>query len=241
MSRHHQESWLQTPLGGYLQQQEQALFDAAVGDIFGFNAVQFGLPQLDLLRCSRMPFALRCGARSGALHCLSTHLPLQTNSIDLLLLPHVLEFSDDPHQTLREAGRVLVPEGHLLLSGFNPMSAWGIKRMLARAKGYPWHGSFFTLIRIRDWLALLDFEIVQVQTACRALPVSGWLRRSPPAGGRGRTWWPATGGVYFIVARKRVLGMRVIRPDWKKIRLEKLVTVPTQRRPLQQQDANERK
>lgn len=233
MSTHQQEHWLQTPLGKYLQAEEQALFDAAMGNIFGFNALQYGMPQVDLLRQCRMPFVLRAGAQYGAVRCLSTQLPLQTNSIDLLLLPHVLEFSVDPHQTLREAERILVPEGHLLISGFNPVSAWGLKRRLGRAREYPWCGDFFTLTRIRDWLALLDFEIDNIEMSCQILPFSNpiWLKRCQFMNKAGKGW---LGGVYFITARKKILGMRLIRPDWKRSRLEQLVTAPSQRQPSQQ-------
>ena len=104
---HNQQSWLATSLGTYLRGQEQQLYDAAVSDIFGFNAVQLGMPDEDLLRNCRMPFMIKSDVNAGAVHCLPTQLPFQTNSIDLLLLPHVLEFSEDPHQTLRDAGRVL--------------------------------------------------------------------------------------------------------------------------------------
>lgn len=232
---HNQQSWLVTSLGTYLRGQEQQLYDAAVSDIFGFNAVQLGMPDEDLLRNCRMPFMIKSDVNAGAVHCLPTQLPFQTSSIDLLLLPHVLEFSEDPHQTLRDAGRVLVPEGHIVISGFNPLSAWGLKRLTARSKGYPWQGDFFSSLRIRDWLALLDFEIVTLKMACYALPFQNpsWLNRCICLDGIGNRCWPMMGGIYFIVAKKRVLGMRVIRPDWKKNRFKSLVSVRTQRQPTQ--------
>jgi len=204
-------------------------------DIFGFNAVQLGMLQMDLLQCSRMPFSLRADVAGGAVRCQSTQLPFQTSSIDLLLLPHMLEFSDDPHQTLRDAGRVLVPEGHIVISGFNPFSAWGLKRMAVRRKGYPWQGTFFSLLRIRDWLELLDFEIVEVKMACYKLPFSNpaWLKRCQFMDRIGNRWWPMIGGIYFIVARKRVLGMRVIRPGRQPNRLKSLVVAPTRTQPTQ--------
>lgn len=232
---HDQQSWLASPLGVYLQLKEQALYDAAVADIFGFNAVQLGMLQMDLLQSSRMPFSLRADVAAGAVRCQSMQLPFQTSSIDLLLLPHMLEFSDDPHQTLREAGRVLVPEGHIIISGFNPFSAWGLKRMAAGRKGYPWQGTFFSLPRIRDWLELLDLEIVEVKMACYKLPFSNptWLKRCQFMDRIGNRWWPVVGGIYFIVARKRVLGMRVIRPGRQQNRLKSLVVAPTRTQPTQ--------
>ncbi|MDX9950698.1 MAG: methyltransferase domain-containing protein [Methylophilaceae bacterium] len=232
---HDRHSWLQSPLGLYLQEKEQPLYDAAVADIFGFNAVQLGMLELDLLQASRMPFVFGADAAAGLVRCQSAQLPFQTASIDLLLLPHMLEFSVDPHQTLRDAGRVLVPEGHIIISGFNPFSSWGLKRLLSRSKGYPWQGTFFSLPRIRDWLELLDFEIVEVRTACYKLPLSNptWLKRCRFMDRAGGRWWPMTGGIYFIVARKRVLGMRVIRPGRNHSRLKSLMAVPTRTQPTQ--------
>ena len=134
------DAWLQTPQGKYILEWEQARFDQMVADIFGFNAVQIGLPQCDCLRANRMPLrfnydsAMPAGVLGDA-----HHLPLAGNSVDLVVLPHVLEFAADPHQILREVERVLVPEGQVLISGFNPFSLWGIKRRLAgRQAAFPW-------------------------------------------------------------------------------------------------------
>ena len=232
MSIEHQDQWLQTSLGNYLQTQEQALFDHAVSDVFGFNAVQVGMLGMDLLRNSRMPFCLRADVNGGAVYCEPSQLPFMTNSIDLLQLPHVLEFSEDPHQTLREAERVLVPEGHIMISGFNPISSWGLKRLTAKDEGYPWNGNFMTLLRIKDWLALLGFEVTATRMACYAPPCRNpsWLGRFRRLDKAGGGWWPMTGVIYFITAKKRVLGMRLIRPNWQAAKLKsKLVPTPTQK------------
>ena len=243
MSADTQHEWLTTPLGAYLQQQEQALFDSAVSDVFGFNAVQIGMATMDLLRSSRIPFSFKAGNGQGDALCDSRYLPFLSNSIDLLLLPHALEFSHDPHQTLREAERVLVPEGHIMLAGFNPISAWGLKRALTKDDGYPWNGSFLRLPRIKDWLALLGFEMVAGRMACYAPPFANpaWRRRFEFMDKSGDRWWPMMGGIYFIVAKKRVLGMRVIRPNWNKSGLKpNLVSVPSQTQPSQKIDNNKR-
>ncbi len=236
MSTDAQHEWLATPLGAYLQEREQALFDNAVSDVFGFNAVQIGMTPMDLLRSSRIPFSFKAGNGQGDALCDSRHLPFLSNSIDLLLLPHALEFSHNPHQTLREAERVLVPEGHIMLTGFNPISAWGLKRGLTKDGGYPWNGSFLSLLRVKDWLALLGFEVVSGRMACYAPPFANpaWLQRFEFMDRSGDRWWPMMGGVYFMVAKKRVLSMRVIRPNWKNSKLKpSLVSVSSQRQPSQ--------
>jgi SAM-dependent methyltransferase len=240
MATYTEQDWLQTPLGGYLLAAEQALFDAAVTDLFGFNAVQLGMPQVDLLRDCRVPFRCRAAPVAAAnLCCNSVQLPFAASSIDVLLLPHILEFSINPHHTLREAERVLRPEGHLVLSGFNPISLWGARRLLDRGGEYPWQGRFITLLRLKDWLALLGFEVMAGRMACYAPPVrkARWLQRCRFMDGAGDRWWPMLGGVYFLVAKKRVTGMRLIRPQWNGARVARaLMPKPTQRTETQKID-----
>lgn len=228
-----EQDWLQTPLGRYLLAQEQTLFDATVVDLFGFNALQLGMPDVDLLRNSRIPFRFKASTHGDtALRCDSVQLPFATNSADLVLLPHVLEFSSNPHDTLREAERILLPEGHLVLSGFNPLSLWGARRLLDHDRAYPWQGKFIHLLRIKDWLALLGFEVIAGRMGCYAPPLRNetWLKRSQFMDGAGDRWWPMLGGVYFLVAKKRVTGMRLIRPSWNGARVARvLMPKPTQK------------
>ena len=127
----NQKDWLNTTLGQCLLKREQAMFDSMVGDVFGFNAIQLGMLQMDTLKNSRIPNILHLGNREGDAYCESDYLPFAECCIDLVCLPHVLEFSHNPHQSLREAERVLVPEGYLIITGFNPISTWGLKRVLA--------------------------------------------------------------------------------------------------------------
>ena len=217
-----QQLWFNSTLGQYLLAREQAMYDAVVGDIFGFNALQLGLSQLDALKNSRVPHLLQVGNREGDTLCESDYLPFAESCIDLICLPHVLEFSRDPHQTLREVERVLVPEGYLILTGFNPISVWGLKQTLTKdendAENYPWNGHFFTLSRIKDWLALLGLEFVSGSMHCYQPPINDekWLKRFEFTDKLGEKWWPMMGGLYFIVAKKRVVNMHLLKPSWKK-------------------------
>lgn len=219
-------AWLDTHQGQYLLAREQDYFDRSVADIFGFNAVQLGLPEHDFLRASRMPLRFTAAHEVGA-HVLMEmeELPFESGSIDLALLPHVLEFNKHPHQILREIERVLRPEGNVIISGFNPRSLWGLRRAMGSKAGYPWCGEFITLSRLKDWLALLGFEIVGGRFACYAPPMISpkWLERChfmEPAGDR---WWAVCGGVYYLHAVKRVPGMRLIKPQWNKGLVSKLI------------------
>lgn len=220
-----QQDWLNTTLGQYVLAREQVMYDETVGDIFGFNALQLGLLPLDTLKNSRIPHLIRVGNRDGDANCESDYLPFANSCIDLVCLPHVLEFSRNPHQTLREAERVLVPEGHLIITGFNPISAWGIKQTLSKNTNYPWCGHFFTLSRIKDWLALLGLEFVSGQMNGYEPPVNDekWLKHFAFMDNTGNKWWPMMGGLYFIVAKKRVVNMTLLKPNWKQNALKSLV------------------
>jgi SAM-dependent methyltransferase len=212
-------TWFDTALGRYVLEREREYFDRNVADIFGYNALQFGLPQIDLLRDSRIPSRWCIGAAGAtALYADFRDLPIAANSIDLVLLPHVLEFSDDPHQILREVVRVLVPEGHVIISGFNPWSLLGLKRFAPGARAQmPWSGRFINLPRLKDWLSLLSFDVVggRMQGYLPPFSQERWLRRFGFLDAAGDRWWPFAGGVNLLQAVKRVRGMRVIPPSWR--------------------------
>ncbi|RFC36958.1 MAG: Methyltransferase domain-containing protein [Candidatus Nitrotoga sp. LAW] len=218
--------WFATPPGKYLLECEQALFDHSVTDIFGFNALQLGLAEHDFLRASRMPLRAIVGNETEAQVRLDMdELPFGCSSLDLVLLPHVLEFNAHPHQILREVERVLRPEGNVIISGFNPRSLWGARRMLGPRTNFPWRGDFIALSRLKDWLALLGFEVITGRFACYAPPFANpnWLNRfnfMEPAGDR---WWAVWGGVYFLQAIKHVPGMNLIKPKWNERLVGKLI------------------
>lgn len=220
--------WFNTPQGQYLLAREQGYFDRSVADIFGFNALQVGLPQHDFLRASRMPLRFTAAKEAGAQVLMELEeLPFESGSVDLAMLPHVLEFQKHPHQILREIERVLRPEGQLIISGFNPRSLWGARRALGSKTGYPWCGDFITLSRLKDWLALLGFEVVGGSFACYAPPMISpkWLQRCHFMEPNGDRWWAVCGGVYYLQAVKRVPGMRLIKPQWNKGLVSKLIPV----------------
>lgn len=224
------EAWLASPPGQYVLSQEQQWFDKTVVDVFGFNAVQIGLPQLHSLRENRMPMRAllaECGSNlnplEGAPQAPSWHvieglfdeLPFAAESVDLLVLPHVLEFANDPHHILREADRVLVPEGRLILTGFNPASLWGVRQYLGRLVGKPFlprEGQFINLLRVRDWLKLLNFSLDRGHFACYKFPVQGEsaMNRMNYLEPMGNRWWPIFGAVFMVSAVKRQPGIRLV-------------------------------
>lgn len=235
--------WLGTPPGRYLHEWEQLQLDRAVSDMFGFHALQLGLPELDALRANRMPhrwvaldsayaglrnsFATQlrsstCEPANGltgtplGLLCDFESLPFPSNSLDLVVLPHALELARDPHETLREVERVLVPEGRVVIMGFNPASLWGLWHRLGRwgiknAAALP-QGEFIAYWRLRDWLRLLGLEVETGGFGCYrpALQSERMLERLAWMDDAGDRWWPVLGAVYFIVAVKRVKGMHLV-------------------------------
>ncbi|MDR3481797.1 MAG: methyltransferase domain-containing protein [Burkholderiaceae bacterium] len=224
--------WLETPPGNYVRAWEQARLDALTVDIFGFNALQIGLPQIQALQANRMqskwltdthlPPATPNGepARVVVIHDFA-ELPFASQSIDLVVLPHVLEFASEPHQVLREVERVLIPEGQVIVCGFNPASQWGLRQVLGRVSGahfLPLDGEFISLPRLKDWLKLLNMEVNRGHFGCYAPPFSSekWLNRFAFMEKAGDRWWPYLGAVYMVQAIKRVKGMRLIGPAWSK-------------------------
>lgn len=209
--------------------------DRLVADIFGFHALQLGLPEVDALRANRMqhrwlaldtayegwsPAGSVEGSQTVAdavhLRCDFESLPFPSSSLDLVVLPHALELARDPHHTLREVERVLVPDGRVVIAGFNPASLWGLRQRMGRwgmgrALVLP-QGEFIAYWRLRDWLRLLDLE---VETGCFGcyrplLRHEKWWGRCQWMETAGERWWPVLGAVYFLVAVKRVRGMRLV-------------------------------
>ncbi|HEX4511069.1 MAG TPA: methyltransferase domain-containing protein, partial [Burkholderiaceae bacterium] len=246
----------------------QARIDRAVYDIFGYHALQMGLPELDGLRANRMPhrwrasdglaavepialepeddpeFRPRASAVSIGLRCDAEALPFKDSSIDLVVMPHTLELAGDAHVALSEATRVLVPGGRLVIVGFNPASLWGLRQRLGRTRVglglgesrlfLPDAGEFIGYWRLRDWLKLLSFDIEAGRFGCYRPPwnTEKWLARWSWMEAAGDRWWPVLGAVYFLVAVRRVHGVRLVgRVRKQRVNRGARATVIAQRRP----------
>jgi SAM-dependent methyltransferase len=237
---------------------EQTQLDRVVSDVFGYHALQLGLPQLDTLRENRMPCrGLVLDAASGAsapysfpraqahagnrvsepergsalgelaqlpapfgrsaVWCDLLDLPFEAQSVDLIVMPHTLEFTSDPHRLLREAERVLMPEGQLIILGFNSLSLWGARQSVGKMTGRPFVPAAVDLIaftRLKDWIKLLGFDLERGRFGCYRPPLGSeqWLARYGFMEAAGDRWWPIFGATYMIKAIKRVRGMRLVGP-----------------------------
>ncbi len=240
-------SWLKTAPGAYVLAWEQQRLDRAVADRFGFHALQLGLPTIDALRANRMPYRwvaqpawsapdasdTSAPVVGASLCCDFDALPFPSHSIDLIVLPHTLELARDAHLTLREVERVLVPEGRVVITGFNPASLWGLRQQLGhivRGAGLgrrhdpylPRSGDFIGYWRLRDWLRLLGFELEGGHFGAYRPPLRTelWLQRYAWMDRIGDRCWPVLGAVYQLEAVKRVRGMRLVglaRRDKRKV------------------------
>ena len=276
-------AWTNSPPGRYVLEWEQTQLDRVVSDVFGYHALQLGLPQLDALRENRMPCrglvldaasgasapysfprsaahpgnpagnslndslnnGLNNGANGGmsngtghgtthgparntfaplpapggrsAVWCDLLDLPFEAQSVDLIVMPHTLEFTSDPHRLLREAERVLMPEGQLIILGFNSLSLWGARQSVGKMTGRPFVPAAVDLIaftRLKDWIKLLGFDLERGRFGCYRPPLDSeqWLSRYAFMEAAGDRWWPIFGATYMIKAIKRVRGMRLVGP-----------------------------
>jgi SAM-dependent methyltransferase len=225
-ARRSLRAWLRRAPGSLVLEAERRRLEAVLPDLFGFHLLQVEhLGDTDLVAASRVRHRMVMGLDDPPagvpypfIRASGEAMPIAADSVDVVVLPHVLEFQGNPHQTLREVERVLVPEGHVVITGFNPLSLLGLRRLLpGRKRHAPWSGSFLASIRVRDWLALLGFEVVY-SGSCFYRPPFGNRRLMDRLGGMERldgSLWELFGGVYVVVGRKRAVTLTPLRPSWR--------------------------
>lgn len=216
--------WYQTPVGKQAEQSEVACVERMLENAFGHFVVQIGCgggfcESLERTRIrTRVVLCERsCPCRERlAVHAQPSELPFDAASIDALIMPHTLDFSAHPQRVLREAERVLIPEGRLIVIGFNPFSTWGLIRGVGRQRRVPWSGNQLTSSRLIDWLNLLGFQLELRQWLLFRPPWrSAYTKRLDWIEESGARWWPMFGGAYVIRAVKRVSLPTHLRPSWK--------------------------
>lgn len=217
------ERWFQTPLGRSLLADQRRLLEQVLGDRTGARQLQVGVShRLPLASCTDYSQKIITTPEwfphmpDGVVVCDADELPFPGDSMDLVLLHHTADFSLYPHQVLREAARVLRGEGMVALIGFNPMSLWGVRRLVSRHREGPWGGRFLLRGRMEDWLYLLGFCVEETVTGYYRLPVQRGVAASLQAGSDGgdiNRFLPM-GAYYCILARKRVTARLPRRPAW---------------------------
>ncbi len=221
-----QQSWNQSPLGQYLQSQEAALLTEVVPNLFGYYLLQIGEGYgVNALAASRIKNKIlllnqephiidhpeRIVFEEGM-------LPIASDSIDVVILPHTLELEADPHQLLREVERILIAEGVLIILGHNPYSFWGLRKVLRlRRERYPRDRSYFGSRRVSDWMGLLGFDTEQILPYLFFPPIQrlvsfAFVHKFDSVC---QQYLPFLGGAYLYVAKKRVSTLTPIRPQWR--------------------------
>lgn len=221
----HWNHWLPNQSWGHqLLAAEEQIFSRLLNKHYGKHALLLGVPhQYQLLNATAVPFHSLLspfvvkddlpGYIEGDFH----ELPILTGSIDIVLLPHTLEFIDNPRQLLAEACRIIKPEGLIVICGFNPYSLWGVRKIFTRDKITPWNANFLPAHRIKKWLQLADFEMEKHSSILFPPP---FKQHSVYAKFQflekvGRAVTPKLGGVYILLARAKVVPLTPIRMKWK--------------------------
>lgn len=231
------QAWWESPLGQAFLDEQKRLLDVQLQDLFGFYLIQMGVdPSQDLTQSSRIGHRINLwlpgsGQATGfvptttgtsRLSPLVTELhqlPLPDESVDLVVLHHLLDFSQRPHQILREVQRVLIPRGQVIVIGFNPRSFWGLLgRVLSLFRSRPlWRRQNLPMHRLKDWCHLLDLELVSFQRGFYQPPIQhkGLLKGMKCLNAWGAKFNVPGGGFYLIQACKQVTGAIAVRPDWE--------------------------
>jgi SAM-dependent methyltransferase len=221
----HWNQWLsQHFLGQHLLKTEGQLLGQLLDRHYGKHVALIGVPnQYELLKVTHVPVHTLVspltphGPLCGFIEGEFQELPLLTGSMDLVILPHSLEFIDNPRQLLSEACRIIKPEGLIVICGFNPYSLWGLKRFFKKHPSNHWHGNSIRPTLVKNWLDLADFAMEKHLSALFAPPVYHqklydklqFLEKV------GNICFPQMGGIYIIISRAKVIPLTPIRLKWK--------------------------
>lgn len=229
MNQKYQEFgvWLRKPLGQTLLQMEQKILKSywksflgeylfILGDAIQYILVEESQSQKKFILT---PNDCRFMGRTNLIYTQYEALPILPDSADVIVLPHILEFSEDAYQVLREVEIALRPEGDLIIVGFNPFSFWGLRRLFHFRKKVPWSGIFRRSGRIRDWLQVLNFEVVFSKKGFYRPPLNnqklfGHLKFIEKLC---QLCLPCLGGIYIILAKKKVFSATAIKSQWKQV------------------------
>ncbi|MGB6976463.1 MAG: methyltransferase domain-containing protein [Gammaproteobacteria bacterium] len=204
--------WHSQSPGKNLLAAERLALQSLLADKFGYHALQLGrIKGNNWLESSRMlhkiflsPVADDSSANNRICADFAA-LPFAPDSIDLAVVPHVLEFAAEPLQILQEIYTVLIPEGYIVVLGYNPLSLWGGTKLIKSRRCYPWHGQFVTSYRVRRWLRDIGYWVVDHKSLFFRPPLasSAWQEKLLFLEGVGQMLWPYFGAAFLIVAQKR--------------------------------------
>ena len=207
--------WFSGPRGAALLALESALVGETLEDCFGWEMLQVGAwgeGRGLLLGARTRSQALAASSLVSGCDLVSrlSQLPIASDSVDTVLLPHTLEFESDPYSVLREADRVLAGDGKLVILAFAPWSPWGLRAATTHAGYPPGLRRLISERRLRDWLRLLGYDIGEARRYLHELP---WGEPAAVTLRTRRSWWyPLPGGAVVLKARKRLHSLTPLRP-----------------------------
>lgn len=233
---------MQTDLGAYVIQQETKVLCNLINNNFFKNILIVGEPKFSLIEDSLLAerhksiyqFILhprlsgddkpsKQTPKSMMIAGRQDKIPIENDSIDMVILPHSLEMMANPHEILRESHRILRAEGKILITGFNDCSLWGLFRLIARIfVKAPWKNNFLAVTKLFDWLALLGFDDSTVTYYCYNLPISNQkiLNKLVFLEFIGNFMPFPLGNIYTITACKRVIPLTpIFLKKWDNIHL----------------------
>ncbi len=198
------ERWADLPHGELIRDDVQQRLDSWWPRLFGYHLLKLG-PLSAELNSLASSISHQCSLFQGECANIEgeyTSLPLRNSSIDATLLTMLLEFEGDPYRILREADRILVSGGHLLIIGVNPLSPAVLGKLLPKYQSkLPWCGHFFTPSRVKDWLGLLGYQVVADERMVFH-PLLGKMEEQTIWQHTLEAWLPSAGSFYLLVARK---------------------------------------
>jgi len=215
-------SWYQQALGIEWALAIKQCLDCKLPKLFGYYMLQLGIDEQQQWLI-KSPIRHKCILTShfeahSAGVCRYTELPFSDNSIDVVFLPHTLELVVDPEAVLREVYRVLIPEGHLLIAGFNPLSFWGMRQFTrVNHAESPWSGKFSSALRLKRQLTHLGLTIQSVDDFFYRPPIKStvWLNKCLFLETLGRLVWLYPGGGYLLMATKQAIPVQRIKLTWR--------------------------
>ncbi len=215
------DDWYLGETGQYLLNELEERINPILSTTFGYYSLQIGCPSIaDSLQEScrvKHRFTLDDLGLPAKVHANPSMLPIASDSVDLVILMHHLSNTGEPHAVLREAFRILIPEGKLVIIDFNPTSLWGLRNFFQSwLEHVPFKGHFFTARRIDDWMRLLGFDQDRIFRVGYLPPIQkssitrhmSWLEKGA------RNWLPVLGALNLLVYSKNISPLTPVRHRW---------------------------
>lgn len=232
------DHWIYHPHGRYLLEAERKALASLLPRYFGYHLLQLGGPlHFDLLETSLINHHIRLadevapGFDGSSVKADFDEMPFLPDSIDLVVMPHTLDRLQKPQALLKSVYDVLIPEGHVIILGYNAWSLWRLAKIWRRHDALLQRAQFHGAGQVRRWLNHAGFQIVYHKSVAHRPPISNeaWLKRFLFLEPMGQLLWPHLGAVHLIVAKKRVVPFTAIRTCIKKslVRVGEHVTEPS--------------